>query len=130
MRKKEFVCIVCPKGCRLTAEISGKASVRITGYSCKNGKEYGRAEAVHPVRSVTSTVRVEGGARPLVPVKTAKEVPKEKIFECMDAIRRLTVKAPVQIGQILLKNIAGTGTDLIATGNIKEIEWKKWQKDG
>ena len=114
----------------MTAEISGKASVRITGYSCKNGKEYGQAEAVHPVRSVTSTVRVEGGARPLVPVKTAKEVPKEKIFECMDAIRRLTVKAPVQIGQILLKNIAGTGTDLIATGNIKQTEWKKCQKDG
>lgn len=123
MRKIEFVCIVCPKGCRLTAELSGKDgknSVTVTGYSCKRGKDYGRNEALHPVRSVTSTVRVTGGVRPLVPVKTVKEVPKEKIFDCMDAIRALSVDAPVQIGQILLRNIADTGIDLVTTGNMKK----------
>lgn len=123
MRKKEFVCIVCPKGCRLTAEISGEGGeggVTVSGYSCKRGKEYGRTEALHPVRSVTSTVRVTGGVRPLVPVKTVQEVPKEKIFDCMEAIRALSVEAPVQTGQILLRNIAGTGIDLAATGKMEK----------
>lgn len=125
MRKKEFICIVCPNGCKLTAEMSeegGGGSVNVTGYSCKRGKEYGQTEAVHPVRSVTSTVRVTGGDHPLVPVKTVKEVPKEKIFECMEAIRALSVAAPVHIGQILIRNIAGTGIDLAATGNVKQMQ--------
>lgn len=120
MNKKEFICIVCPKGCKLTAEWQDSANVQITGYNCKRGREYGKAEAVHPARSVTSTVLVKDGVRRLVPVKTEKEVPKEKIFACMEEIRRLTVKAPVWIGQVVMENIAGTGVALVAAGNVDQ----------
>ena len=71
-------------------------------------------------RSVTSTVLVKDGVRRLVPVKTEKEVPKEKIFACMEEIRRLTVKAPVWVGQVVMENIAGTGVALVATRNVDQ----------
>ncbi len=37
----------------------------------------------------------------------------------MDALRNLTVKAPVQIGDVLLANVADTGIDIIATKNVE-----------
>lgn len=120
--EKKFVCIVCPRGCALTAALQPDGSVQISGNHCPKGAEYGEKEAVHPVRSVTSTVRIFGGVRPLVPVKTQGEIPKEKIFDCMVEIRKLTVAAPVRIGQVLLDNIADTGTALIATGNVPLAE--------
>ena len=74
------------------------------------------------MRSVTSTVLVKGGARRLVPVKTERSIPKEKIFDCMEAIRKLKVEAPVQIGQVLLEDIAGTRVALVATRNVDIVE--------
>ena len=117
-----MICIICPKGCKITVELQGNEVRQVTGYSCKRGKEYGQAEAVHPVRSVTSTVLVKGGARRLVPVKTERSIPKEKIFDCMEEIRKLKVEAPVQIGQVLLEDIAGTRVALVATGNVDIFE--------
>ena len=117
-----MICIICPKGCKITVELQGNEVRQVTGYSCKRGKEYGQAEAVHPVRSVTSTVLVKGGARRLVPVKTERSIPKEKIFDCMEAIRKLKVEAPVQIGQVLLEDIAGTRVALVATRNVDIVE--------
>ncbi len=117
---KEFTCIRCPIGCQLRAEIENGAVVSVTGNQCKRGVEYAMSEAVHPVRTVTSTVRAVGGVRPVVAVKTVPEVPKERIFEVMAAIRSLTVSAPVRIGDVLLKNAAGTGSDIVAAANLNQ----------
>ena len=54
----------------------------------------------------------------MVSVKTAQDIPKEKIFEIMKYINALTVTAPVHVGDVLLKDIAGTGVDLIATKEV------------
>ena len=75
-------------------------------------------EAIHPIRTVTSTVRTKNGVRSVVAVKTVPDVPKARIFAVMAAIRSLTVEAPVRIGDVLLKNVAGTGCDLVATANL------------
>ena len=72
----------------------------------------------NPTRIVTTTVRVRGGVHPVVPVKTSIDIPKTKIFECMEAIRTICPKAPVAIGEVLAENIAGTGADLVATASL------------
>lgn len=84
----------------------------------KRGSDYAAKEVTHPTRIVTSTVCVRGGSIPMVSVKTAQDIPKEKIFEIMKYINALTVTAPVHIGDVLLKDIAGTGVDLIATKEV------------
>lgn len=114
---RNLTCIRCPMGCALCVTLEGGTVLTVEGNTCPRGAEYGRSEVTHPVRTVTSTVRVAGGARPVVSCKTAAEVPKESIFAVMDEINRIKVTAPVAIGDTLAADIAGTGVALIATAN-------------
>ncbi len=120
----ELICIRCPLGCGLRVDLDEKINevISVTGNSCPLGHEYGKNEVVSPMRTVTSTVAVSGGELPLVSVKTAHDVPKAKINEVMAEIIKATVKAPVKIGDVIIKNAAGTGVDVIATRDISKKE--------
>lgn len=117
---RELICIGCPMGCVLKAEMKGE-EITVSGNNCKRGEKYARNEILHPVRSVTSTVKVLGGTIPRLPVRTAGEIPKEKIFDCMAEIKRIRVNAPIRIGDLIIENCAGTGIDIIAARNIEKI---------
>lgn len=114
MEKRILTCIGCPLGCTLSA-VPTAEGFDVSGYTCKRGLEYAKKELTHPERTVTSTVRVSGGAANVVSVRTASDVPKDAIWEVMRAINGLTVSAPVEIGDVLLADIAGTGVALTAT---------------
>ena len=112
---RTFTCIVCPRGCTLTVTGEGEA-LTVSGNSCPKGKQYAIDEATHPVRTVTSTVRVSNREDTMVSVKTREPVPKEQIFEVMQQIRRVTAAAPLHIGDVLIPDVCGT--DIIATKEI------------
>lgn len=114
--EKEIICICCPKGCYLKVNIDENT---VTGNSCERGAEYGINEVTNPVRIITSTVKVENGESPVVPVKTKKPIPKALNFKCMEDIDKCMVKAPVKIGDIIIENILETGVDIVATKNVK-----------
>ena len=116
MKTMEMTCIRCPMGCRLTVTQDGD-TFTVSGNTCRRGEEYGIQEMRCPMRTVTSSVRVEGGRRPVCSVKTAENVKKADIPEVLAAIRGIRVKAPVAIGDIVCPNIAGTGVNLVATAN-------------
>ena len=116
--KKELTCIGCPMGCLVSVELEDGAIGEISGNSCPHGKEYAIKELTHPERTVTSTIPVEGGELHMVPVKTAHDIPKDKIFEAMAQVRKTRLKAPVKAGEAVIKNIAGTGIDIIATRTV------------
>ncbi len=113
--KKNLTCVACPLGCLITVETEGDEIISVTGNTCKRGDAYARTELTNPTRSITSTVKVCGGKLPVVPVKSNKPVPKGLIFECMKEINSVCVKAPVEIGQVVIENILGTGVDIVAT---------------
>ena len=115
---RELICIGCPLGCPLTVEMKGTEVVSVTGNTCPNGDRYARKEVTDPRRTVTSTVRVLGGRLPVVSVKTAQDIPKNKIFDCMQELATIRVKAPVQEGDVIVSNIADTGVSVIATKEI------------
>ena len=116
--KRTITCIGCPMGCQVTVDYDGEDIHSVTGNTCKRGDIYARKEVTHPTRIVTSTVRVDGGRIPQVSVTTAQDVPKEKIFEVMDALKGVHVAAPVRMGDVILENAAGTGVNIIATKNV------------
>ena len=118
MEIRELTCIQCPLGCPLTVTVDGD-SVTVTGNTCPRGAVYGEKEVTHPTRTVTSTVVVEGGEMARVSVKTAGDIPKEKIFDVMAEIRGTKLTAPVTIGDVIIKNAAGTGVDIIATKSVE-----------
>ncbi len=115
-----MTCVACPLGCSLSVNIENDKVISVTGNTCKRGDTYARSEVTNPTRSLTSTVKVSGGKSPLVPVKSAKPLPKKMLVECANALRDIEVKAPIKIGDVVLKNILGTGVDIVATNNIEK----------
>ena len=119
--EKEITCIICPIGCKILVKINKKQFEVLKGNKCKKGIEYSRNEALDPKRLLTSSVLVINGEWPLVSVKTSGAVPKEKIFSVLKEIKKKTVNAPVKLGQILIKNVANTGVDILATKSINKL---------
>lgn len=115
---KELICIQCPMGCPLSVTLEDGKVVRVEGNSCPRGDAYGRKEVTNPTRIVTSSVPVEGGEIARVSVKTANDIPKGKIFDIMAEIRKVAVKAPVKLGQVIIPDVCGTGVDVIATKTV------------
>ena len=112
--KKNLTCICCPMGCQITVTLDNGEVTDVTGNTCKRGDVYARKEVTNPTRVVTSSVRVSGGRIAMVSCKTAGDIPKGKIFDCCKAIQSIEVQAPVKIGDIILKDVCGTGVDVIA----------------
>lgn len=112
-------CINCPAGCIIDVTVKDNEVISVTGNTCERGETYARNEVTAPVRIVTSNVLVSGGSKPVISVKTKDAIPKEKIFECVEALKDLTVKAPISIGDVIVANVAGTGIDIVATAESK-----------
>lgn len=122
MKRRELICIGCPMGCSIVVEMEDGKVLSVTGNTCPRGESYARKEVTNPTRIVTTTVRVDGGKVPMINVKTEQDIPKDKIFECIAALRGVTVKAPVHIGDIILENVADTGVNIVAAGNVEYNE--------
>lgn len=111
---RKITCIGCPLGCEISVRTEGGNVVDISGYTCKKGEEYARMEATDPRRTLTTTMRLADGG--LVPVKSSKPIKKALLFDCMKEISARKAKSHVQIGDVLIKDILGTGSDIVAAG--------------
>jgi CxxC motif-containing protein len=108
-------------GCRLTVKLEGNEVVSVTGNTCPRGEEYARKECTNPERILTSTVKINGAVHRVLPVITDREIPLGKLFEAMEAIRKVEVDAPVKEGDILIEDILGTGANVIASRSMDRI---------
>lgn len=116
MAEKRITCIICPQGCDITVDGNGDQIRAMTGHDCKRGETYARDEFIHPLRILTSTVKVSGSTVPLVAVRTNKPIPRELLFKGMEEIRKVKAVVPVKRGDVIIPNILGTGADLVSTG--------------
>ena len=137
--ERELVCISCPLGCRLTVNWKDENDITVAGNRCAKGESYAREEVLAPKRVVTATVAVAAGAVPAtaavaggaasgrtvaqiprrLPVKTNAPLLKEHISELLNTLYGMEAHPPLRCGDILLKDIAGTGVDLVATRSLK-----------
>lgn len=113
---KQLICIVCPRGCRMTVDEENGCAVR--GNGCPRGAEYAKKELTHPVRVVTSTVRIAGGLHSRCPVKTDRAIPKELVFRAMRLLDGVELTSPVRCGQVVLADLLGTGANFVVTKNM------------
>lgn len=117
MEEKKFICINCPLGCRLTVKLVNGEVTEVTGNTCKRGEIYARQEAVAPKRVLTCLMRAADRQKPFS-VKTSAPVPKELLFRCAQMIYETRPEAPIAMGDVVIRNICGTGTDVVATQDI------------
>ncbi len=116
--RKEYTCIMCPTGCEMEAEIDGMTISSVEGAACNKGVEYVEQEILNPQRNIATSVLVENGDIPLVSVRLTGTIPKARIFDVMNEIKKVRLSAPVKMGQILIKNVVGLDSDVIATKNV------------
>ena len=116
MAEKRVTCIICPQGCDILVNGDGFNVHSMAGQGCKRGETYASDEFIHPMRILTSTVKVTGSAVPIVAVRTNKPIPKELLFRGMEEIRKVNAVCPVQRGDIIIPNFLDTGADLVAIG--------------
>lgn len=121
MEKRELVCIVCPKGCRLEIDLEN-GDFRVSGNECVRGERYGVKELTHPTRVLTSTVKLEGSDIDRLPIVSKGEIPKDKLFEAMEVIHAVVVRAPIKMGCIIVENLLDTGVDIVAARTIEPID--------
>ena len=124
--KKTLTCIVCPNSCQLEIDIAeledGTVSVLgVTGQTCTRREKYAQQEIIDPRRNIATSVAVIGGAAPLVSVRLTSPIPKGRIFDAMDEIKKCVVTAPITAGTVIIHQILGHDSDVIATKSIPSL---------
>ena len=113
---KEFICIVCPKGCHLKVDDNGN----VTWNTCRRGDKYGKQEAIDPKRTLTSTVKINSKLVRRLPVITSGDVPKNKVQEIVRYLDNVEVNAPIKVKDVIVSNVMDLGVDIVATRTIEE----------
>jgi len=115
---KEYTCIICPNGCEIEADIEGTKVLSVEGEKCPRGKEYVEQEIINPQRNIATSVLVENGEIPLVSVRLTHVIPKDKIVDVMNEIKKLKLTPPITMNQVIINNVLGLTSDVIATKNV------------
>ncbi len=117
-----FTCILCPNGCEINVQLdSDRTILEIEGSLCARGGEYVQQELFAPQRNIATSVKVEGGNMPLVSVRLSDAIPKERIFDVMAEIKKVSLQAPITIGQVIIENVLGLDRNVIATKKVDSI---------
>jgi len=113
--KKHFVCVVCPVGCEIDVVHEGGKIISTEGNKCEKSEEFVRQELIEPMRILTTTVRIQGSKWPVIPVRTDKTVPKRSFPRIMRQLRRIKLQAPVNMLDVVVRDVLHTGANVIAT---------------
>ena len=115
--KKDIICIMCPNGCRISVDYENGKVNSAEGYKCPKGADYATSEIVNPVRVLTATMKAEGCERPFA-VKSSKPIPKSMMRQAAAELKNHKPAMPIKLGDTVIKNILGTGADIIATQDL------------
>ena len=119
----QITCIICPNGCQITVIERPGGLLEIVGSTCKRGLEYAGQEYREPKRMLITTMRIDGGALPVIPVRSNKELPKERIFEAVEHVSHIALRAPIKMGTVVVPNLLNLGVDVIASRDIKRAPY-------
>lgn len=121
--KKEWTCIICPIGCSLVLEATEEGEiVSVQGNRCPRGTEYAKQEFLRPMRMLTTTMRIRGAMYPRIPVVSSAALPKDDMMLLMEKINHGSCTAPVEVGEVLMKDPLGIGVDVLASRSMRKEE--------
>lgn len=118
--RKGYTCIICPNGCEIEAEIQDGQVLSVRGNTCDKGEEYVRQEVTAPMRTIATSVRVEGGELPLASVRLTAPIPKGEIFPVMEQVKKIRLQAPVKAGTVILEKVCGLDSSVVVTKNVEK----------
>ena len=113
--KRHFTCVTCPIGCEIDVEVVDGEVVSMEGNKCEKSEEFVRQELEEPMRTLTTTVRIRGARWAMLPVRTDRPIPKRLFFDVMEEMSQVEVRAPVNVTDVIVKDVAGTGAGIVAS---------------
>ena len=113
----ELICITCPAGCKLLAELTPGGGVNVTGNTCKRGVDFALAELTHPMRTLCSTVRTAFAGCPMLPVRTDLEIPKGKMADVMRLLTGVVIDKHIACGDVVADLSSVCEGNMIATSD-------------
>ena len=119
---QEVTCILCPNACQLGVHYykDKKEITEVENLRCKRGQEYAEQEVFDPRRSVMSVVPINSKKWKVTSVLTSAPVPKRMIFDVYNEIKKLRLSVPVKRGDVAIKGVCGTESDVIITRTVPE----------
>lgn len=117
MAVKELICIGCPLGCPMEICYEDTEIISVKGHTCERGEAYAVNEFKNPLRIITTTIEVYGSQLKMLPIKSNGTIPKRLIPDCIKLLKNVSVTAPVKCGDVILKDVLGTGTDIVAAAD-------------
>lgn len=117
----KLICTVCPKGCEIIILEKDGGKHEIYKNKCEKGKEYVLQEIKNPLRIFTTTVKVKGGNLSRIAVRSKEPVPKDIVVKLIKPLRKIEVTAPINKGDIIVKNILGLDIDIVASRSISSM---------
>jgi CxxC motif-containing protein len=122
INEKEMICVICPNSCRMSVWKDTQGEIHVSGNQCIRGEKYGIKEYTNPERMLITTMRIEGGKLPVIPVRSREPLPKGELLEAVKIVNDHVCNAPVKMGDVLIENIVGTDIDVIASRDMDEYE--------
>lgn len=119
---REITCIICPLGCKARVTIEKGRITKVENVQCLRGEDYVRREIEAPTRDFFTTVRVNASRIPVLPVRSTKPIPKEKIQDCVLELAKTVVDAPVKAGDVIVEDPLGLGIKIIATRDLDRVK--------
>jgi len=119
MNEKEIICVICPNSCRLkVSQDPNTKEITVEGHLCPRGKKYGISEYSNPVRMLITTMRVEKGKLPIIPIRSTEPIPKSLLLDAVKVVNDTHCSAPIKMGDVLIDNILNTKISVIASRDI------------
>jgi len=122
VEKKHFTCVTCPVGCEIDVELRDGEVLSMTGNRCAKGKDFVQQELEEPMRVLTTTVPIDGSKWAMLPVRTDKSIPRRLFFKVMRQLAGIELQAPVKVSDVIVKDVAGTGANIIATRSMNRVD--------
>jgi CxxC motif-containing protein len=115
VEKKHFTCVTCPIGCEIDVELKDGEVVSMEGTKCTKGQEFVSQELGEPMRILTTTIPIKGAKWAMLPVRTNRPIPKRLLFRAIEELTDIERRAPVKMSDVIVRDIAGTGANIVAT---------------
>jgi CxxC motif-containing protein len=112
---RKLTCIECPQGCLLSIKIENGQVMEVEGGKCPKGETYAKQEIENPVRILTSTIMTDGLEMKTAPVRTDKPIPKDKLSQAMEEVKKIHLTRTVRCKEVIVNNFMGLNVNLIAT---------------
>ena len=113
---KRMYCITCPLGCQLTVIGTGYDMV-VEGNKCSKGSDFAKGEMSNPSRTLTTTVRTKFPGIPVLSVRTAGEIPRDKLMKAMRELSEVVIEEELACGDVIVEDVARTGVSVIVTSS-------------